>query len=73
MSKARFTETTGAVAKGGNVSQPTIRLYADLGLLEFVLDSRGSRLFDRSAAARVREIFAERMKNRGRGRSAAAI
>jgi DNA-binding transcriptional MerR regulator len=66
--ESAFTETTGSVARAGEVSQPTVRLYADLGLLEFITDSRGNRLFRRGTGDVVRRIYVERMAHRGRFR-----
>jgi DNA-binding transcriptional MerR regulator len=59
-----FVETTGTVARQGEVSPPTVRLYAQLGLLEFTRDSRGNRLFRKGTGEKVREIYQERMARR---------
>ncbi len=61
-----FDQSIGDVARDGGVSLPTIRTYCALGLLEHIRLSTGVRLFDRDAAARVREIAAQRIANRGR-------
>jgi DNA-binding transcriptional MerR regulator len=67
-----FDRTTGQVAREAGVSQPTVRLYANLGLLPHVVASDGTRLFPAEAADRAREICAERLSHRGRSRSQAA-
>jgi DNA-binding transcriptional MerR regulator len=59
-------QTTGALAREADVSAPTVRLYADLELIKYTVDSRGNRLFEPGTAAKVREIYAERMGRRGR-------
>lgn len=64
---AEFTETSSELARQAKVTQPTIRKYADAGLLDFVKASDGTRLFRAGQADRVREIFAARMANRRRG------
>jgi DNA-binding transcriptional MerR regulator len=66
MQATQFTQTTGAIARAGDVSQPTVRHYAELGLLEFVQDSRGNRLFRPDAGQEVRRIYEQRMATRGR-------
>jgi DNA-binding transcriptional MerR regulator len=58
-------QTTGAVAREAGVSPPTVRLYCDLGLIDFTVDSRGNRLCVPGTAAKVREIYSERMNRRG--------
>lgn len=62
-----FTETTNTVARMVNppCDAGTVRQYADLGLLECQRLANGVRLFKPSAAARVREIRAERLARRG--------
>jgi hypothetical protein len=63
----QFTETTNTVARA--VDPPcdpgTVRDYADLGLLECLRLANGVRLFKPSAAAKVREIRAQRLARRG--------
>ncbi len=54
--------TLGSLAKQTGISRPTLRLYADSGLIPCSLDSTGRRLFPESApdiALRVRD---ERMQ-----------
>jgi len=65
-----FTETTTAIARPAQVLPETVRLYANLNLIEHIRLANGTRLFKPSAVQRVREIYAERMARRGR-RSAA--
>lgn len=61
-----YTDTTSEIARQAGVTQPTIRRYADMGLLDFVTVSNGIRLFRPGQAGHVRSIYAERMANRGR-------
>jgi DNA-binding transcriptional MerR regulator len=65
-----YIDTTTKLAREAEVTGPTIALYADLGLLEFIRASNGTRLFRSGQAARVREIYSERMANRGRRKAA---
>ena len=67
----RFTDTTGSLARESGVTVPTVRLYADLKLLDYVTASNGTRLFREGQASKVRAIYAERMARRGRGSAAA--
>jgi DNA-binding transcriptional MerR regulator len=62
----QFDRTTGQVARDAGVSAPTVRLYANLGLLPHLTASDGTRLFRPDAADLVREICARRLANRGR-------
>lgn len=59
-------QTTGTLAREAEVSPPTVRLYANLKLINYTVDSRGNRLFAPGTAAKVREIYAARMNHRGR-------
>jgi hypothetical protein len=61
-----YSETTSAIAHAADVLPDTVRLYADMGLLEHVRLKSGIRLLKPSAAERVREIYSQRMGNRGR-------
>ena len=61
-----YTDTSSALARQAEVTQPTIRKYADAGLLDFVVASDGTRLFRAGQAERVREIYDESMARRGR-------
>jgi DNA-binding transcriptional MerR regulator len=61
-----YTDTTSTLARAANVTAPTVRLYADLGLLDFQRASNGVRLFRAGQAPKVREIFSQRMAKRGR-------
>lgn len=63
---SNYTDTTSELARQAGVTQPTIRKYADMGLLEFVVASNGTRLFCPGQADRVRTIYDERMALRGR-------
>ncbi|UCC14396.1 MAG: MerR family transcriptional regulator [Gammaproteobacteria bacterium] len=50
--------TLGSLAKQTGISRPTLRLYADSGLIPCSVDSTGRRLFPESAseiALRVRD------------------
>jgi DNA-binding transcriptional MerR regulator len=62
----QYTETTGKLAREAAVTVPTIALYADLGLLDYIRCSNGTRLFREGQALAVRKIYGERMANRGR-------
>lgn len=62
----QFTDTSSELARQARVTQPTIRAYADAGLLEYVTASDGTKLFRAGQAPKVREIYAQRMANRGR-------
>jgi DNA-binding transcriptional MerR regulator len=64
-----FVEMVGKVARDGEVSPPTVRLYAKLGLIEVRKASNGFDLYQRGAGAKVKQIHAERLKNRGGKRS----
>jgi DNA-binding transcriptional MerR regulator len=68
----RFTDTTTELARLARVTQPTVRTYAAAGLLEYITASDGTLLFRTGQAERVREIYAQRMANRGRKSAEAA-
>jgi DNA-binding transcriptional MerR regulator len=61
-----YTDTTGKLARDSEVASPTVALYAELGLLDYIRSSNGARLFRAGQADQVRQIYAERMANRGR-------
>lgn len=61
-----YSETTSAIARAADVLPETVRLYSDMGFLEHIRLKSGTRLLKPSAAERVREIYAQRMGNRGR-------
>ena len=63
----QYTETSGKLSRDSGVTVPTLTLYADLGLLDFIRSSNGMKLFRAGQADKVREIYAQRMANRGRG------
>lgn len=65
-----YSETTSAIARAADVLPDTVRLYTDLGLLEYVRLQTGVRLLKPSAVQRVREIYAQRMARRGRPKRA---
>jgi DNA-binding transcriptional MerR regulator len=72
MDSQEFTETTGAVARAGDATAPTVRLYGDLGLIPFITISNGTRLHRKDAGKRVREILLQRLAARnGRNRKSA--
>jgi DNA-binding transcriptional MerR regulator len=62
-----FTDTSGKLARDAGVTVATVDLYSDLGLLQFIRISNGTRVFREGQAERVRQICAERMAHRGRG------
>jgi hypothetical protein len=49
-----FTETTGAIARAAAVSAPTVRTYANLGRVPYIVASTGVRLLP-AAGRRHRE------------------
>lgn len=61
-----YTDTTSELARDARVTGQTVRLYADLNLLDCVRASNGNRLFRRGQAERVREIYAQRVGHRRR-------
>ena len=66
MSESEYRETVSELARKARVTEPTVRTYADAGLLDYIRLSNGVRLFRNGQEARVREILARRMANRGR-------
>lgn len=63
-----MTLTVGAVARKANTCLVTVRLYGDLGLIEYVRASDGTRLHGPEAPELVRRIKARRLANRGGNR-----
>jgi len=63
---SNYVDTTSQLAREARVTCPTIRKYADMGLLDFIVASNGTRLFLPGQAELVREILDERMQLRGR-------
>jgi DNA-binding transcriptional MerR regulator len=61
-----YVDTTSTLARLAEVTAPTVALYADLGLLDYIRASNGMRLFRSGQAARVREIYVARIASRGR-------
>jgi DNA-binding transcriptional MerR regulator len=61
---SEYTETTTKLARDAEKTQPTIRKYANLGLLDFIVASDGTRLFKPGQATKVRQIFESRMAGR---------
>jgi DNA-binding transcriptional MerR regulator len=61
-----YGRTSGQVAREASVSQPTVRLYANLGLVPHITASDGTRLFSAEAADLVRQIYSQRLARRGR-------
>lgn len=59
-----FTDTSGELARRSKVTQVTVRKYADLRLLEFIVASNGTRLFKAGQEKLVRSIMAERLAKR---------
>jgi DNA-binding transcriptional MerR regulator len=60
-----YTHTTSKLAREADVTQQTVTLYANLGLLNHIRSSSGARLFRPEEALRVRQIYLERMASRG--------
>jgi DNA-binding transcriptional MerR regulator len=63
-----YDQTSGALAREAGTSVPTVQKYAEMGLLEFIRISNGTRLFRRGQADKVREICNRRTPGR-RGRT----
>jgi DNA-binding transcriptional MerR regulator len=63
-----FTETPSAIARAAGVSVPTVRLYGDLGFIEFIRSSNGVRLHRCDAAKKVRHALEVRLANKGHKR-----
>jgi DNA-binding transcriptional MerR regulator len=55
-----YTETSGKLARDAEVTIPTVNLYSERGLLDFIVASNGIKLFRPGQADRVRQIKAER-------------
>ena len=70
-SSGEYTDTTSRLAGDSKVTGVTVRKYSDMGYLDYIVASDGTRLFRKGQAARVREIYTQRMANRTRARSAA--
>jgi DNA-binding transcriptional MerR regulator len=68
-----FTETTSAISRASGASIPTIRLYGDLGLIQFIEASNGTRLHRKDAGERVAQLLRQRIANRGRRRVEAPV
>lgn len=66
---AYYDETTGSLARKSEMTVQSVIKYCDLGLLDFIRCSNGSRLLRRGQEVRVREIRASRLANRGRKRA----
>jgi DNA-binding transcriptional MerR regulator len=64
-----FSDTSGRVAREAALTVQTIIRYADLGFLDFVRSSDGTRLFAPGQAEKARRIYEERMARRGKRRS----
>jgi len=58
--------TVGAMVRKAGLSAPTIRLYADSGLIPCEADSTGRRLFPPMAVEMAKRVHAERMARVGR-------
>lgn len=61
-----YTETSSQLARNAEVTAALIRLYAGLGLLDYIRASNGTRLFRAGQAEKVREIYTQRMARAGR-------
>lgn len=59
-----FDKTLGTVSKESGVSVPTLRLYADSGLIPCIRDSVGRRLFQHDAGQLALRVRQERMNRR---------
>jgi DNA-binding transcriptional MerR regulator len=56
-----YTDTSGTLARAAGVTIPTINLYSELRLLDFIVASNGIKLFKPGQGERVRQIKAQRM------------
>lgn len=63
-----FTETSAAIGRAALASIPTVKLYGDLGFIEFIWSSNGVRLHRPSASKTVRAVLKKRLANKGRGK-----
>jgi DNA-binding transcriptional MerR regulator len=63
--------TLPELSRRSTVSQPTLKLYADSGLLECSYDSRGCRLFGEKAIGEARRLRDERTGRRSEAADAA--
>lgn len=59
-----FDTTLGTLSRQTGISKPTLRLYADSGLIPCLVNSVGHRLFQRSAAQKALRIRDERISTR---------
>ena len=59
-----YTKTLGTLSRETGISIPTLRLYADTGLVDCIRDSVGRRLFPDSAAEIALRVRAERTAGR---------
>jgi hypothetical protein len=64
---ADYVDTSSRLARLAEVTEPTVRKYANQGLLDFVLASNGTRLFRTGQAELVKKICATSIAKRGRG------
>jgi len=61
----KYIVTTSALARETGLTQPTIRTYCRLGLLDFIVASDGTRLLAKGQANKVRSINERRLAQRG--------
>jgi hypothetical protein len=59
-----YTDTSSRLARDSETCNAIIRLYARLGLLDYVVASNGVKLFRQGQAALVRQIKQERLARR---------
>ena len=64
--RTEYTVTSGELARQAGIAAPTVTGYARLGLLDFIALANGTRLYRRGQADRVRQIYRQRVANRGR-------
>lgn len=57
---AKYLMTVGELHQKTGISSATIRIYADLGLVECFYTSRGDRLFLQAATNKALKVFKER-------------
>ena len=63
---SEYKDTVGTLSRASVTAPQTVRIYADLGLLDHIVLPNGMRLFREGQADRVKEIKKQRMALRGR-------
>lgn len=66
-----YDQTLSSISRGADCASSTVRGYADAGLVECIRTTSGHRMFTIDAIEQVKKVYAERLANRGRKRTAA--